>query len=284
MDIVSTRSDTYEMQVTERKGVSTSPPMAPAPRLEEPPTAATSSALSFSSRDAVACGYQVGVGSLCGYVSGMAMRKFGALAAYTLGTGFIILQSLQYSGHLTVNWRKVERDYVSLLDIDRDGEVTTKDLGLWGDKLKDILIFDLPAGVGFSGGWIMGVGGPTTLAGGVGAAGALYGVSTRVLLPRIAATTGVTTGGPAALVAAQNWWDQTRARLVGEAPEEQFKRTIVDYDYAQLKKLDSQFQREHQRAGKLLAFDLQMLEMKQRVVHQRLLEVPPPAKSWWHFW
>lgn len=50
----------------------------------------------------MACGYQIGFGSLCGYASGLAMRKFGSIVAYTLGTGFIILQSLRTADSLAV--------------------------------------------------------------------------------------------------------------------------------------------------------------------------------------
>eukprot|EP00667_Euglena_gracilis_P017417 EG_transcript_18355 len=237
-----------------------------------------------SVHDVAACGYQIGFGSLCGYASGLAMRKFGSIVAYTLGTGFIILQSLQYKGYLSVNWRKVERDYVQLLDVDGDGAVTSKDFNLMSERLKDVLMFDLPAGIGFGSGWIMGLGGPASIAGGVGTAGVLYGVGSRVLLPRVAATTGATTGGPALLVGVQDWWRKTKTTLGVASPEEQFQQTIAEFDYHQLKNLKSQFEKEHRRAASMLPFDVQMLEMKQKVVEQQLLKVPPPPKPWWKLW
>ena len=61
----------------------------------------------LSAEDLQACGYQLGFGTVCGYASGFAMKKFGAFVAFTVGSGFIALQSLQYMGYLNVNWRKV---------------------------------------------------------------------------------------------------------------------------------------------------------------------------------
>ena len=179
---------------------------------------------------------------------------------------------------------QVERDYTKMMDLDGDGVITANDVNLWHHKVQDILKFDLPAGLGFTSGWILGIGGPGKLAAGTGVAGAVYGMGARVLLPRVAATTAATTGGPAVVVTASEWWEKAKTTLgVPLAPEEQFRKTLMDYDYGQLKKLQQQLQRQ-EKAKEMLTFDAEMLAMKQRVVEQRLEVVPPPPAPWWKLW
>jgi uncharacterized membrane protein (Fun14 family) len=45
------------------------------------------------------------------------------IAGVVVGSGFIFLQSLAYSGYIQVDWQKIERGYKSMLNVDEDGEV-----------------------------------------------------------------------------------------------------------------------------------------------------------------
>lgn len=56
-----------------------------------------------------------------------------------------------------MDWRKVERDYYGILDMDGDGKITSKDFQLMLDNTTELLKFNLPAGSGFAGGLAYGL-------------------------------------------------------------------------------------------------------------------------------
>ena len=129
-------------------------------------------------------GGQLSFGSCLGFCAGFALRFAGKIAAVGVGTTFCVIQGLAYQGYIQVDWRKVERDCVKLLDRDGDGEVTPKDLEIVWRQATDCLKFNLPAGAGFTAG----------LASGLGAnlgtswkTALLTGVGGRLLLPRVKA-------------------------------------------------------------------------------------------------
>lgn len=97
-------------------------------------------------------------------------------------------------GYVDVNWRKAEKDYGNLLDLDGDGKITMADARIAWDHAKEVLTFNLPAGAGFTGGLLMGVG---VGAGKAGAAALVYGIGARGALM----AGGAATSAPAVLVA-----------------------------------------------------------------------------------
>jgi len=149
-------------------------------------------------------GSQAMMGSGLGYCSGYALKVVGRAAALGVGGGFVLLQGLSYLGYVAVDWRKVERDSLAKLDRDGDGAVTASDFGVLWRETTDVLAFNLPAGTGFTGGLLYGLGvAGATRAGGLAAVG---GLGARVLLPRVALGAGAGAGAttlPAALVAAK---------------------------------------------------------------------------------
>mmetsp|Transcript_3587 Transcript_3587/g.9168 ORF Transcript_3587/g.9168 Transcript_3587/m.9168 type:complete len:221 (+) Transcript_3587:124-786(+) len=128
---------------------------------------------------------QLSTGALFGYCSGFALQKAGSVAAVMVGAGFTFLQGLAYYGYIDVNWRKVEGDLLSRLDFDGDGEITVKDAHAAFQHLEKVLLFNLPAGAGFTSGLLYGMGGHVRTASKVGLA---YGVGGH-LLRGVAATT-----------------------------------------------------------------------------------------------
>merc|ERR1719198_2340577 len=76
----------------------------------------------------VPLGGQLGMGSTLGYCAGVTLRFVGRVAAVGVGGLFCVVQGLSYRGYVQVDWRKVERDYIKLLDKDQDGQVTAGDL------------------------------------------------------------------------------------------------------------------------------------------------------------
>ena len=45
-----------------------------------------------------------------------------------LSRTFCLVQTLAYQGYIQVDWRRVERDYLHILDTDQDGQVRSSDL------------------------------------------------------------------------------------------------------------------------------------------------------------
>ncbi|CAK0801723.1 unnamed protein product, partial [Prorocentrum cordatum] len=103
-------------------------------------------------------GGQLTLGSTLGYCAGVALRFAGRIAAGGVGASFCLIQGLSYSGYIQVDWRKVERDYVKILDQNGDGKVDTDDLVLAWHRVRDCLAFNLPAGAGFTAGLAYGLG------------------------------------------------------------------------------------------------------------------------------
>jgi len=105
----------------------------------------------------VPAGTQLGVGTLAGLTSGFALRQGGKIAAVVLGSGFCFVQSLAYMGYIDVNWRKVERDYYGVLDMNDDGKITSEDFKIMLDNTTELLKFNMPAGSGFASGFAYGL-------------------------------------------------------------------------------------------------------------------------------
>ena len=158
----------------------------------------------FVTIDLVPAGSQALFGSGLGTAAGYALRIVGKAAAFTVGASFIGLQTLSYLGYVQVDWRKVERDTTARLDRDGDGEFTANDLALVWREVESVLIFNCPAGTGFTAGLLYGIGMSATRAGGTAA---LAGLGARIILPRVLIGGATATAVPAAVVAAKHKYD-----------------------------------------------------------------------------
>ncbi|KAG6612245.1 uncharacterized protein IUM83_10653 [Phytophthora cinnamomi] len=101
-------------------------------------------------------GGQISWGFCMGACSGFALKKVSKLGAVAIGTIFILLQCASYSGYVDVDYKKLERDVKSYLDINKDGVFDTKDLDSMYKSLMKVLEFNLPAGSGFAAGFVLG--------------------------------------------------------------------------------------------------------------------------------
>ncbi|KAA8497416.1 FUN14 domain-containing protein 1 [Porphyridium purpureum] len=137
----------------------------------------------FSQEDIGPAIGQLSIGSLGGFAAGFALKRIGKLAAFGIGTVFVIMQGLSYTGYVHINWRAIERDYVRLADLDGDGTVTGRDAELAADRLAHMVKHNIPSGVGFTMGMLTGMG---SSAGTAGKAGLVYAVGARLLLTRLA--------------------------------------------------------------------------------------------------
>merc|ERR1719468_83753 len=67
------------------------------------------------------------VSSVFGFFSGFVVKKAGTAAAVIVGGIYCLQQALAYGDYVHMNWPKVEKDMVALLDVNKDGKVDEKD-------------------------------------------------------------------------------------------------------------------------------------------------------------
>ncbi|KAG1695412.1 hypothetical protein DVH05_020450 [Phytophthora capsici] len=101
-------------------------------------------------------GGQISWGFCMGACAGFAMKKVSKLGAVAIGSLFILLQCASYSGYVDVDYKKLERDVKSYLDVNKDGVFDTKDLDSMYKSVMKVLEFSLPAGSGFAAGFMLG--------------------------------------------------------------------------------------------------------------------------------
>ncbi|KUF93164.1 1-aminocyclopropane-1-carboxylate deaminase [Phytophthora nicotianae] len=99
---------------------------------------------------------QISWGFCMGACSGFALKKVSKLGAVAIGSLFVLLQCASYSGYVDVDYKKLERDFKSYLDINKDGVFDTKDVDSMYKSVMKVLEFSLPAGSGFAAGFILG--------------------------------------------------------------------------------------------------------------------------------
>eukprot|EP00401_Gymnodinium_catenatum_P044918 CAMPEP_0117511342 /NCGR_PEP_ID=MMETSP0784-20121206/28459_1 /TAXON_ID=39447 /ORGANISM="" /LENGTH=217 /DNA_ID=CAMNT_0005307013 /DNA_START=21 /DNA_END=674 /DNA_ORIENTATION=- len=130
---------------------------------------------------------QLSLGATLGYAAGYTLKVAGRMAAVAVGTGFIMLQGLSYMDYVHVDWRKIQRDYEGKVD---QGDLVRKSL--------EVLAFNLPAGTGFTGGLLYGLGAQASSA----AMGtAALGAGAKAIAPRAALAAGASaTSLPAGMV------------------------------------------------------------------------------------
>jgi len=100
---------------------------------------------------------QIGYGFIMGYSSGFCMKKISRVAAFVLGSSFILIQSLSYSGLIKVDYEGVQKKVESVFDLNNDGKVDEHDLKFAQDKVMAALQYQMPAGSAFFTGMIAGL-------------------------------------------------------------------------------------------------------------------------------
>ena len=140
---------------------------------------------------------QLSYGFVMGYCSGYALKKVGKIAAVVLGefqcvttqnktiacvldvgvvvlseyiftliyhidhifsgTGFVALQSLQYSGYIKVDHSAIKSSVEGMMDLNKDGKVDQEDMEQASGKLMEVLQFNMPGGGGFAAGFVGGI-------------------------------------------------------------------------------------------------------------------------------
>lgn len=100
---------------------------------------------------------QFSLSTLLGYCAAVSTKRIGKSLAFIGGLAFISLQAMVHRGYITVDWKKIEKCVVSVVDSDNDGEITDKDLHRYWKKVKQFLTENLPDASGFSAGFLIGL-------------------------------------------------------------------------------------------------------------------------------
>ena len=67
----------------------------------------------------------MGIGSVCGFASGYALKKVGKVTAVVFGLGFIGFQIARHQGLVeNPDWQRIEQEITRRLDADGDGKIT----------------------------------------------------------------------------------------------------------------------------------------------------------------
>lgn len=98
----------------------------------------------------------IGIGSLVGFTSGLALKKIGKAMAVVLGTGFLGLQLASVMGYVDVKWDHVAQSTKTKMDANQDGVLDTEDVKEWWQRLKTLVTHKIPSAGGFSVGFLYG--------------------------------------------------------------------------------------------------------------------------------
>ena len=152
--------------------------------------------------------------ALQGYATGYALRVVGQMAAFAVGSVFMMVQVAAYKGYITVDWVKVSKDAKrSILDQDGDGDFDADDMKLMLRKFIEVCTYNLPSGAGFTGGLALGLG---FTGGSAGKAALAVGTATAV--PRTVAVIGsAVTAGPGALISLADFASSSSEAVVDAA-------------------------------------------------------------------
>jgi uncharacterized membrane protein (Fun14 family) len=92
---------------------------------------------------------QITFGTSMGFASGYFVKKVSKTAAVLVGAIFVLLRILEHQGYITIYWGKFGNNYNKVLDLDKDGKVTTNDFGLILYKIGTFLGRNFQTGAGF---------------------------------------------------------------------------------------------------------------------------------------
>eukprot|EP00316_Scyphosphaera_apsteinii_P026154 CAMPEP_0119308644 /NCGR_PEP_ID=MMETSP1333-20130426/11687_1 /TAXON_ID=418940 /ORGANISM="Scyphosphaera apsteinii, Strain RCC1455" /LENGTH=122 /DNA_ID=CAMNT_0007312461 /DNA_START=90 /DNA_END=458 /DNA_ORIENTATION=- len=102
-------------------------------------------------------GSAAGVGGAMGFCSGRFCRSVSDASSVMAGGAFIFLTALVKFNYITINYKKVERDILTLLDLNKDGKVDMSDYQFISARLADSLVNNqAPMFGGFGAGFAVG--------------------------------------------------------------------------------------------------------------------------------
>lgn len=67
------------------------------------------------------------------------------------------LQSLSYSGYITIDHNRMKKDVESMMDLNKDGKIDSDDTKIAFQKILSVLEYNMPSGGGFVAGFVGGI-------------------------------------------------------------------------------------------------------------------------------
>jgi len=115
---------------------------------------------SFLPEGLSALGGATTVGGIAGYCSGKAALAATQAVSVAVGAAVAFVALLNKFGYVTVNYTKVEKDLVKLLDLNKDGKVDADDYQFVSAKFVKMMKDNgLGSGAGFAAGFAAGFSG-----------------------------------------------------------------------------------------------------------------------------
>jgi len=100
---------------------------------------------------------KMGFGGICGFCVGYATKQVTKAIALWVGLLFMLLQGLAFQGYIEIKWQKIKSSLTGLVDMDGDGEFSTKDMkSLLMGSFK-VLKHNLPQASSFGPGFYYGL-------------------------------------------------------------------------------------------------------------------------------
>lgn len=62
-----------------------------------------------------------------------------------------------HKGYITVDWKKIEKSVADVVDTDKDGKITERDVQRYFEKVKAFLMENIPDASGFGLGFMLGL-------------------------------------------------------------------------------------------------------------------------------
>ncbi len=100
---------------------------------------------------------QFSLSSILGYCSAVSAKRIGKTLAFIGGMGFVCLQAMVHKGYITVDWKKIEKSVTDVVDTDKDGKITERDVQRYFEKVKAFLMENIPDASGFGLGFMLGL-------------------------------------------------------------------------------------------------------------------------------
>lgn len=100
---------------------------------------------------------QFSLSSILGYCSAVSAKRIGKALAFIGGLGFVCLQAMVHKGYITVDWKKIEKSVADVVDTDKDGKITERDVQRYFEKVKAFLMENIPDASGFGLGFMLGL-------------------------------------------------------------------------------------------------------------------------------
>jgi len=88
---------------------------------------------------------QITFGGVLGFTAGYVLKQVGRLAALGVGLVFLTFQALHFNGYIYVDWNRIRKSTITVLDQDGDGDLDEDDVRILKNKILRFVQFNFPS-------------------------------------------------------------------------------------------------------------------------------------------